>query len=348
MEATSDLVLIVSCDWKVLYANGKALKSFPSLRVGANYWSCFSLLLGTSAEQCQREAMAGGPEVQCDAFYSPQEKWHRIKAYPVQDGLAVFLRDITDERARGEKRLEALRLMAGGLAHEISNPLAIIQGWANDLKIMASGNMQLPSGEVGAICEMILKTTSRATNILHGLRAFASESAHPPMERASIYTILDEGLERQESRFERDGIEVRREFQPDMPMLACCEVQIGQILTNLLNNAFDAIVQSDAEKRWVKVQAWSSDCDLFVEVSDSGPGIAEQMKPHLMRPFFTTKELGMGMGVGLSLARAIAHEHGGTLTLATDSEHTCFRLSLPVSLTTTQPDERSLHCEARQ
>ncbi len=346
LEATSDQVVTLSHDWTVAYANGSALQSVPELRVGANYWSCFPLLLGTPAEQYQREAMAGRSEVFYDSFYTPHEKWYRVKVYPVPEGVAIFLCDITEERSLREKRVEALSLMAGGLAHEISNPLAIIHGWANDLKIMASQDTLLSSSEVGTICGMILKTTSRATNILEGLRAFASESAHDPMEPASIYTILDQSLELQEARFERQRIELRTEFQADIPPFACREVQIGQILTNLLNNAFDAIVQSEAEERWVTIRAWSPGLELCVEVIDSGPGIDEQLKPHLMKPFFTTKELGLGMGVGLSLSRAIAHEHGGTLTLVTDSKHTCLRLSLPVGLPTLQRNGRSFYRKA--
>ena len=101
-------------------------------------------------------------------------------------------------------------------------------------------------------------------------------------------------------------------------------------LLNLLNNAFDSIVQSESVERWVSIGAECSNGDLHLDVTDSGPGIEEHFKAHLMEPFFTTKELGLGMGVGLSLSRAIAQDHRGSLTLRPHTEHTCFRLTLPI------------------
>ena len=356
LEATSDLVLTVRRDWAVTYANGKALRSVPGLKLGADYWSCFPALLGTPAEQYQREAMAGSSEVHYDNFHAAHDRWYQVRVSPMEEGIAIFFSDVTEqkivederalERMLREKRIEALSHMAGGLAHEISNPLAIIHGWAHDLKTMAVEGSLSAVPEVGTICDKILKTTDRATNILRGLRAFAREAAHDPLELASSYTILDQSLELQETRFARRGVEIRMELQADIPLFACREVQIGQIVTNLLNNAFDAIVQLEAGERWVLVRASSTEEKIQLEVIDSGAGIGEQFKAHLMEPFFTTKELGLGMGVGLSLSRAIAQDHGGTLTLVEEAEHTCFLLCLPLRSAASRQDAEAIFREA--
>ena len=341
LDSTADRVLAVGHDWIVTYANGKALKAFENLKVGTPYWSCFPALEGTPEERQQREAMQRRLEVHSECTYLTDGECYRVSLYPIEAGLSIFFSDITEEKTLQdkvaleqllrEKRIEALSHMAGGLAHEISNPLAIIKGWAHDLKSMASEKAVLSSLEIDAMCDKILKTTNRASNILRGLKAFARDAAHDPMEPASIHTILDQAMEFQESRFVRQQVEIRMDLQEEIPLFPCREVQIGQILTNLLNNAFDAIVQSDAEERWVAVSARFSESELVVEVSDSGPGIQEHQKSHLMQPFFTTKELGFGMGVGLSLSRAIAQGHGGNLTLVQDSQRTCFRLVLPMN-----------------
>ena len=285
--------------------------------------------------------MHGRSEMHYESLYPRQDKWYKVVICPIQEGLSVFLTDITEnktlqdklvlEQMLREKRIEALSHMAGGLAHEISNPLAIIHGWADDLKNMASEKSMLPSHAIDTICDRILKTTDRASNILRGLKAFARDAAHDPMVPASIYLILEQALELQESRFARQNVSIRTNLQPDIPLFPCREIQIGQILTNLLNNAFDAIVQSEAKERWVAVDAVCSASEVCIEVSDSGPGIQDHQKAHLMQPFFTTKELGLGMGVGLSLSRAIAQGHGGSLLLVRESTRTCFRLSLPVA-----------------
>lgn len=341
LESTSDNVMTISRDWILLYANRRAMESLPDLKIGANYWSCFPALLGTPAEQHQRDAMLKRIEQHYELFYSPYGRWYRVKAFPVDDGITLFFSDVTQEKSTQdqlsleqllrEKRIEALSHMAGGLAHEISNPLAIIHGRASDLKMLADEEAPVASLDVRIACDSIIKTSNRATNILRGLRGFAHEGAQDPMEPASIYDIIDQCVELQQSRFDRYNIQFKLVVDRGIPPLVCREVQIGQILTNLLVNAFDAVTQSDSTDRWITLAAQSSEGQISIYVTDSGPGIEDHFRAHLMEPFFTTKELGLGMGVGLSLSRAIAQDHGGTLTLLDDSKHTCFRLTLPMT-----------------
>jgi C4-dicarboxylate-specific signal transduction histidine kinase len=150
------------------------------------------------------------------------------------------------------------------------------------------------------------------------------------MALASIREIAEECLELQQARFERHRVELRLHFNSEVPDILCRETQIGQIVTNLLNNAFDAIVQSDSTERWISLATGYAGSGIYVDVSDSGPGIEDHFKVHLMEPFFSTKEAHLGMGVGLSLSRAIAQDHGGSLVLRKDTIHTCFRLVLPI------------------
>ena len=343
LESTSNSVVTISREWKLLYGNRKALESLPDFEVGKNYWSCFPAVLGSPTETLLRKAMSERCEIEYEIYFAPYETWYRAQGFPTDEGLSIFFSDITEEKKMQEqldveqllreKRIEGLSHMAGGLAHEISNPLAIIHGRATDLRDLAMAEAPVAAVEVRTACDSILKTAERASSILRGLRGFAREANQDPMALASIYDIADESLELQQSRFDRNGIEVRVALDPGIPPLLCRETQIGQILTNLLNNAFDAIVQSEVKgaDRWVGLTAASRDGKITVEVTDSGPGIADHFKAHLMEPFFTTKELGLGMGVGLSLSRAIAQDHGGTLMLCSDRKNTCFQLVLPIT-----------------
>lgn len=341
LESTSDNVVTIGRDWILLYANQHARDVLADLEIGTSYWSCFPSILGTPTERYLRAAMADRSEQHYEMFYAPLRRWYRAKAFPVAEGISIFFSDITQEKQSEEqlaleqllreKRVEALTHMAAGLAHEISNPLAIIHGLASDLSQFAQGPTPVDPHEVKVTCENILKTANRASNILRGLRGFAREAAQDPMELASIYEIVDQAVELQHDRFERHHVELAFTFNPDIPSFLCREVQIGQILANLLNNAFDAITQSDAVERWVALSVTSSQTSIIIDVVDSGPGIADHFRAHLMEPFFTTKELGLGMGIGLSLSRAIAQDHGGTLTLLSESKHTTFRLILPSS-----------------
>jgi signal transduction histidine kinase len=339
LECTSDSVIIISRSWSLVYANGKAMAGFPDFKIGESYWSCFPAVAGTPAEQHLRDAMAGTEEA-WEYYFSPYDQWYRARAFPTANGLSIFFTNITEdkrmqaqlevEQLLREKRIEALSHMAGGLAHEISNPLAIIHGRASDLMNRAVNDSPLSNREVHKACENILKTSDRAIRILRGLRGFAREAGKDPMEFASIDRIAEECMELQQARFAVNNIKVTLALESGIPLFLCREVQVGQILTNLLSNAFDSIVQSESVDRWVTIGAQFCDNEIHIAVTDSGPGIEEHFKAHLMKPFFTTKELGLGMGVGLSLSRAIAQDHGGSLILRPDTKHTCFCLTLPI------------------
>jgi signal transduction histidine kinase len=349
LECTSDNVIKIDSNWKLVYGNRKAANSLPEFFIGKNYWDCFAGVCGTPLEQTLHQAMRDRNEAFYEIYYPPYQQWHRGNIYPTHDGLTVFFRDVTAEKALQEeveharilkeKRIEALSHMAGGLAHEINNPLAIIHGRASDLLEAAAVAQSLPSQQVKAGCEIILKTSDRAIRILRGLNGFCREADNDPMEVASIYEVVDQCLELQGSRFELNNVDLQVDMKPGMPYVECRETQIGQIITNLLNNAFDAVVTECGDQRWVKLSAYCANDQLHVDVTDSGPGIKDDIKSHLMEPFFTTKAPGRGMGIGLSLSKAIAQDHGGTLTLGGDTPYTCFRLVLPINRSPVLPSE---------
>jgi diguanylate cyclase (GGDEF)-like protein len=340
LESTTDSVFTISPEWVILYGNQKAKADLPDFKVGSSYWTCFPSVLNTPLEETLRVAMKERSIAKYQVYYAPNEQWYQGQVFPTDEGLTIFFRSITEEKELNnqleveqmlrEKRIEALSHMAGGLAHEISNPLAIIHARASDLRALAAGDGALSAVDVRKATDSIVQTSDRAMKILRGLKGFAREAAQDPMELASIDEIAEQCLEMQQTRFDRHHIQLRLDLEPDIPRFLCRETQIGQIVTNLLNNAADAITQSDSVERWIALKTIYSEDQIIMDVTDSGPGIEDHFKSHLMEPFFTTKELGLGMGVGLSLSRAIAQDHGGTLTLCHDTEHTCFRLVLPV------------------
>jgi signal transduction histidine kinase len=112
--------------------------------------------------------------------------------------------------------------------------------------------------------------------------------------------------------------------------ISCREVQIAQVLLNLLENAFDAVMEQQGEK-WIRIEVAVQAGSVVLSVIDSGPGIPPELKTRIMEPFFTTKEVGKGTGLGLSLSRAIVEEHGGKLELTEEAGHTCFSFRLPLA-----------------
>ncbi len=341
MNSTSDGIVQIGFDWTMLYLNKVALALSP-VGVGQSYWLRNASFLGTPVESEIRRFMEERIEGTIEVAHAAHGSRFTATFYPAAHGLSVFFtnvdvqrrleEELARERMLRDKRIEALSHMAGGLAHEISNPLAIIHGRATDLRMQTEFASAIESKEVRRACDSIVQTSDRAIKILRGLKGFAREAGKDPMEWASIYDIVQQCVDLQQSRFDRHAIELRAVLGPGLPLLLCRETQIGQILNNLLNNAFDAIQQKGCSERWVTVSACATGQELSVDVIDSGPGIDEASRQHLMEPFFTTKTGGLGMGIGLSLSRAIAQEHGGTLTLCDDDGHTCFRMTLPLGL----------------
>ena len=316
----------------------------PGLIVGENFWTCFPALQGTLAEQCLLRSMHERTEIEYENYYEPYAEWFRTHAYPAATGLSIFLRlvserkkleqQLEEERILRDQRIVALSNMAGGLAHEISNPLAIIHGTATDLLTVSVNDPEAACVAMQYATKTIIQTSDRAIRILRGLRGFTREAGNDPMEYASIYDIVDQAAQLYESRFRREEIELRVLLRAGLPSVLCRETQIGQILNNLLSNAADAIgppQQSAAMERWIEVEASCSERSLLIDVTDSGRGIDEETRGRLMQPFFTTKINGLGMGIGLSLSRAIATEHRGSLNLVEGISHTCFRLVLPIT-----------------
>jgi len=338
LDSTQEGVLLIETTWKTLYANRPASEVLPDLRLNTNFWDCYPDLIGSPQENHLRTTMTDRVQTTWAHYYEPYQKWFEGHCYPAPGGISLFFRDISEkrklqdeldlERTLREKRIEALSNMAGGLAHEISNPLAIIHATASDLCTVTPDHLH--PAEIAKSAQLIVLTADRASRILRGLRGFARQAANDPMEYASVYNILEEAFHLQEARFERESVTLTLHAQPDLPNVLCRETQIGQIINNLLNNSLDALVERECPVRWVKLEASSNADRVQIDVVDSGFGIDLEARKHLMEPFFTTKTRGLGMGVGLSLSRAIAHEHGGSLELVPDAPNTTFRLLLPI------------------
>jgi C4-dicarboxylate-specific signal transduction histidine kinase len=223
-------------------------------------------------------------------------------------------------------RLSALGMMAGGLAHEINNPLGIIHAYASNLLEMAeAGQISIPVLEKAS--SHIKETAERIGSIVKSLRHIAREGEGDAVLPVSLRDVIERVLELWRERLRIHAIQLNCAPVDPQLQVPCREVQIAQILMNLLQNAFDAVAESPGEK-WVTLEVKRREDSVVVSVVDSGPGVARSIRERIMEPFFTTKPIGKGMGLGLSLSRSIAEGHGGKLILDEEREHTCFSLTL--------------------
>lgn len=259
---------------------------------------------------------------------------------PVLDELGNVVRlvgtavDITERKEieaqiEAAARLSALGLMAGGVAHEINNPLAIIHTSAANLlgKVKAEG--RAPVEIVLQNCQHIEQNSNRIAKIIKSMRYLAREGSQDKVRPAQVSKILEETVQVCEERFKNHSVNLLVPSIDPALSVSCREVQIAQVLLNLLQNALDAT--EEVGEKWVRIGVGVQDGAVEFSVTDSGPGVPPHLKTKIMEPFFTTKDVGKGIGLGLSLSRRIVEDHGAKLELTEENGHPCFSFRLPLS-----------------
>ena len=225
-------------------------------------------------------------------------------------------------------RMTALGEMAGGIAHEINTPLAIISMYSDDsLALLKESQPKL--AEVIDNQEAIIATVGRISKIVKALRTVSRTGESDPFERTSMTQILNDTLELCQTKIKNSGVQFDIRGFEHPSWVDGRSVQISQVLLNLLSNAFDAT--EGLKNAWIRIELEEKEKFVLVKVTDSGPGIAPVYQDRIMQPFFSTKPIGKGTGLGLSISRVIIEEHGGTLSLDKESPHTCFVIQLPKS-----------------
>jgi signal transduction histidine kinase len=221
-------------------------------------------------------------------------------------------------------KMSALGEMAGGIAHEINNPLSVIKGRAEQLARMLS-RPEIDRDKAMEITRGIEKTTQRIAAIVKGLRTFSRSGELDPLAKTTLAEVVAASLELCQEKFKNGGVELRIAQVPSMS-LYCRETQISQVILNLLGNAFDAV--KGTEKPWVEIAYRELGESVEILVTDSGHGIPPEIETKIMQPFFTTKPVGQGTGLGLSISKGIIESHHGKLFLNRKCKNTQFVISL--------------------
>lgn len=233
--------------------------------------------------------------------------------------------DLQRTKAEFSARLATLGEMAGGIAHEVNNPLAVIIGVCSQIALQ----IKQPEPDLPKIQEKIdkiSKTSFRINKIITGLQSFSRQSDKDPFVATPLPQIIDDTFELCREKFHKNAIQLNIGEIPEVEIQVRA-VQISQVLINLLNNAFDAVKK--LQNPVVNVNFELTDDNVFIRVSDSGPGIPPPIAERIFDPFFTTKDVGQGTGLGLSISRSILLDHQGELQLLRSEKQTTFQLRLP-------------------
>jgi signal transduction histidine kinase len=226
-----------------------------------------------------------------------------------------------------QAKLKELGELAASIAHEVNNPLAVIYARASFLRErMGKGHftMEMALENLEKICLQ----SNRIVRIIRGLRNFSRDSSRDPFSLAQVSYLIDDAVALVNEQIRVHGIELKVHKCRDDLTIECRPTQILQVLLNLLKNAIEAVSPTTSPK----VDIWVRERKDFVDIiiSDSGPGVPENLRSKIFAPFFTTKEIGVGTGLGLSVSAKIVESHQGQLTLDTEKGDSSFRIRLPV------------------
>jgi signal transduction histidine kinase/ActR/RegA family two-component response regulator len=225
-------------------------------------------------------------------------------------GRVEIYRDLTAQRvfqsklAQSEK-LAALGQMVTGVAHELSNPLTSILGYAQRLFLRNQAEGQ--SDEV----RQIFQEAERASAIVRQLLMSARES-QPERRRVSLNQIVSRTIDLQKVSLATEKVTIELNLDAALPFILGDAGQLQQVLMNLVGNARQAIEQC-GRGGTIRIStkiAGSGRC-AQLEVSDNGPGIPQAIASRIFDPFFTTKPAGIGTGLGLAIVLGVVREHGG-------------------------------------
>ena len=242
------------------------------------------------------------------------------------------LRAAHDELIQASK-LAALGQMAAGITHELNQPLAALRGFSDNTRVLLERGDQASAREN---LEAIAALTERMGKITNQLKLFVGRarprSARAPLSRAlrNVLALLQKRLQGVDVTLTvvdaeaETGTQTRTRFDlsdghPEF-VANCDDLRLEQVLINLLGNALDATGDggaghpgAPAAPARIEIEIEAVAATLSVSVHDNGPGIPDDVLPHLFEPFFTTKEMGQGLGLGLAISSSIARDAGGSL-----------------------------------
>ena len=328
LESTTDCVIAVTAEGRVTYTNQRArMRLFGNADVGGTVlWQRFpNLANGAFREQIQK-ALADKSTLYCEEFFPELNAWFVVHAYPSAEGIALYLKEVTEQRELAEQlrqaqKMEAIGRLAGGVAHDFNNLLTIILGYGQVVAELLDKDHAAES----SITE-VLKAGERASALTQQLLAFSRKQVQQPVviDLNSVVT----GMERMLRRLIGEDIRVSVSLDPRIGNIRADRNQIEQVIMNLAVNARDAMPNGGeltiATRRHLAT-AGEGDPRTHAPgqyavlcVRDTGHGFDAQTKAKIFEPFFTTKEKGKGTGLGLSTVYGIVQQSDGQITVQSE------------------------------
>lgn len=222
------------------------------------------------------------------------------------------------EQAYLSSRMASLGQMAGGVAHEINNPLGIISMSCVRLESLLKEDT-VDTKKTHETVSIIENTVKRIGGIVQGLKSISRNTSMDEMELEDLGEIISNTLSVCSEKIKSRNIEVRVVDFAEIK-IPCRGGEISQVILNLISNSLDAVEDLDA--KWIEIKVLENKDFVVVSIVDSGSGFTAEEADKIMEPFYTTKPAGKGTGLGLSISKKIVELHGGELKADLKSKNT--------------------------
>ena len=295
-----------------------------------------------------------------------EKRFWNIIIFPIFENnsneVIIRIDDITEQVRIREMMLHTEKMLsigglAAGMAHEINNPLAGIMQSLQVLKNRLTqttkknvreahtcnielDNLQkyLKKRDIDLIIDRILLAGSRAAEIVTNMLSFARKSEKNMVE-ADLCDLIEKTIEllgtdyRSTSGYDFRKIRIEKNYEGEISPVFCIPSKIQQVLLNIIKNGAEAITElSKMNHCLIKIHVFQKAEEVFITISDNGPGIPEKIINRIFDPFFTTKPTGKGTGLGLSVSYfIIVDEHHGSMQVKSfEGKGTSFEIRLPI------------------
>jgi len=254
--------------------------------------------------------------------------FYSLSAKRAEAELLLAQQNVTSQQEMMCKssQLAELGEVAASIAHEINNPLTVIQAHSQYLKRHIDNN-DLQEEKLKEATIKIEETCIKINKIVKSLATYSRKADDDLFETVDLASLM---VDIQYLFFEKFKTKkITFKFNPLVNQIEffARKIQIYQVLVNLINNASDAI-ENETEK-WIEVKTISRNDEIRIMVLDSGPGIDKELEKKVLQAFFTTKPMGKGTGLGLSIANNILLQHNGKIQIKRVDGHSCITLIFP-------------------
>lgn len=347
VEGVGAGLCLVGHDRRILWTNRKMVEwTGGSSLVGQ---PCYKMCWGRDApcEECPVEvAISSGKESHAERTFverNGQKRNFQISAWPIRDvsgsisQALELMQDVTGQRelqaqVQRAAQLAAVGELAGGVVHEVNNPIAIISAKA---RLLLSERRREMSAKIAEDLAKIVDLADRVARIAQGLLSYCRPST-AARTSLDLRVPIGTALAMVEDRSRRFGVRIDKRLVGPIPTVRANANEIEQVFLNLLLNAIDTMPNGGTLAVFILLDAPrlrdGREC-VAVVVADTGSGISEEICGRIFEPFFTTKAEGRGTGLGLSVCLGIVRSHGGEIDVDTElGRGTRIIVKLPVDV----------------